>query len=174
LIGMSTLISPIAAMLVNVAAQVILFRLRHGGRFFRSIIEGVLFGGIALVACEAFLVASSNAIADRLFLAVAVNLPIFLCLSYCYYTFVQMGQASIRVRLYTEIALRPGGVVISEIEREYDETALTELRLRRLIESGDVVAKSGCYFIGQGRLLLIANIIFAAKYFLLRKKSEFE
>ena len=172
--NMSSLISPIAAMVVNVAAQIILFRIRRGTRFFRSIIEGVLFGGIALVACEAFLVASNNAMADRLFLAVAVNLPIFLCLSYCYFTFAQMGQASIRIRLYTEIASRTEGVAVSEIEREYDETALTELRLHRLIESGEIVTRSGSYFIGQGRLPLIANIIFAAKYFLLRKKSEFE
>lgn len=171
---MSTLIGPVAAMVVNVAAQIILFRIRHGTRFFRSIVEGALFGGLALVVCEAFLVASSNAIPDRLFLAVAVNLPIFLCLSYCYFNFAQMGQASIRIRLYTEIALRPEGVAISEIEREYDEAALTELRLHRLIESGEIVTKGGCYFIGQGRLPLIANIIFAAKYLLLRKTSEFE
>jgi hypothetical protein len=171
---MSALISPIAAMVVNVVAQIILFRIRRGTRFFRSIIEGVLFGGIALAASEAFLVASSNAVADRFFLAVAVNLPIFLCLSYCYYNFAQMGQASIRIRLYTEIALRPEGVAISEIEREYDETALTEMRLHRLIESGEIVIRSGSYFIGQGRLPLVAKIIFAAKYFLLRKTSEFE
>jgi hypothetical protein len=172
--GMDSLISPIAAMVVNVAAQVILFRIWRGRQYFRSVIGGFLFGAAALIACEAFLIASSDAMGERLFLAVAVNLPIFLCLSYCYYNFIQLGQTSIRIRMYTEIASRPGGVVISEIEREYDEAALTELRLQRLVESGDVIARSERYVIGQGRLLLIANVIWAAKHFLLRKKSEFE
>lgn len=171
---MDTLVSPIAAMLVNVAAQVFFFRSRQGGQYFRSILEGFLFGGVALVAFETFSVVSSSATADRLLMAGTVNLPIFLCLSYCYYNFVQLGQTSIRIRMYTEIASRPEGVAVEEIEHEYDEAALTELRLRRLIESGDVIAKGGCYFVARRRLLLIANIIFAAKHFLLRKTSEFE
>lgn len=171
---MIALLSPIAATLINVAAQVLLFRVRRGTQYFRSIIEAFLLGGLGLLAAEAFFVASSNSLIDRLVLALAVNVPIYVCLSYCYYSFVQLGQTSIRIRMYTEIALRSSGVVIAEIEEEYNESALTEVRLQRLKESGDMLEKDGRYFIGRGRLLLVANIIFTAKHLLLRKRSEFE
>jgi hypothetical protein len=171
---MAALLSPIVATLLNVAAQILLFRIRRGRQYFRSIIEAFLLAGIALLAAEAFLVATDAAIIDRLMLALAVNIPTYVCLSYCYYSFVQLGQTSIRIRMYTEIALRSSGVRIAEIEEEYNESALTEVRLQRLKESGDMLEKGGRYFIGRGRLSLVANIIFAAKHFLLRKKSEFD
>lgn len=172
--SMMDVFSPISAIVINVTAQVILFRVRRGSQYFRSIIEGFLLGAAALVAFEAFLVASSSDVIDRIVLAIGVNTPIYVCLSYCYFNFVQLGQTSIRIRMYTEIALRPAGVMISEIEGEYDETALIEVRLQRLIESGDITVRGSTYLIGRKRLLFVANIIFAAKHFLLRKKSEFE
>jgi hypothetical protein len=171
---MVSLITPIAAILINLATQVILYRVRRGREYFRSIIEGFLAGAIVLTASEAFFILSANRVTDRLILALLVNGPIYICLSYCYYNFVQLGQTSIRIRMYTEIALRPSGVAISEIEREYDERGLTEVRLQRLLESGDIIERDRSYFIGRTRLLHIANLIFAAKQFLLRKKSEFD
>jgi hypothetical protein len=172
--AMSSLIAPIAAILINLATQIVLYRTRRGREYFRSIIEGFFAGAIALAGSEAFFILSEHALTDRLILALAVNGPIYFCLSYCYYSFVQLGQTSIRIRMYTEIALRPSGVMISEIEREYDEKGLTEVRLQRLLESGDVIERDGNYFIGRTRLLHIAHVIFAAKHFLLRKKSEFD
>jgi hypothetical protein len=171
---MSSLISPIVATVINVLTQITLFRLSRGTQYFRSIIQAFLLGAITLVIGEAFLVATSESVFDRLFLALAVNLPIYLGLSYCYYNFVQLGQTSIRLRMYSEIMAHAGGVMISEIEREYDETRLTEVRLQRLLESGDIIERDGNYFLGRIRLLHIANVIFAAKHFLLRKRSEFD
>ena len=171
---MKLLIAPIVAMLVNLLTQVTVYRLRRGRQYFRSIIDGFLVGAIALAASETFLIAAGNPTTDRFLLALLVNAPIYLCLSYCYYSFVQLGQTSIRIRMYGEIASRPSGVMISAIEREYDEKGLTEVRLQRLLESGDLVERDGKYFIGRRRLLHIANVIFAAKHFLLRKKSEFD
>jgi hypothetical protein len=171
---MSNFISPIIAMVANVLAQIILFRLRHGTQYFRSIIQAFLLGAVTLLAGEAFFVSTSESVSERLFLALAVNLPIYLGLSYCYYNFVQLGQTSIRLRMYTEIMAHAAGVMISEIERENDEKGFTEVRLQRLLESRDIIARDGNYFIGRTRLLYIANVIFAAKHFLLGKKSEFD
>jgi hypothetical protein len=171
---MSSFIGPIAAMVVNVLAQIILFRGRRGTQYFGSIIQAFLLGAVTLLIGEAFFISSSAAVSERLFLALAVNLPIYLGLSYCYFNFVQLGQTSIRLRIYSEIMAHAAGVMISEIEREYDEKGLTEVRLQRLRESGDVIERDGNHFIGRTRLLHIANVIFAAKHFLLRKKSEFD
>ena len=171
---MSSFISPIIATFVNVLTQVILYRLRHGTQYFRSIIQAFLLGGLILLIGEIFFVVTSELFSNRLFLALAVNLPIYLGLSYCYYNFVQLGQTSIRLRMYSEIVTHTSGVLVSEIDREYDERTFTELRLRRLLESGDIVERDGRYFVGKKRLVHIANVILAAKHFLLRKKSEFD
>src|SRR5207245_10347242 len=100
---MSSCVRPIVATVVNVLSQIILFRLRRGTQYFRSIIQAFLLGAITLLIGEAFFVATSELISNWLFLALAVNLPIYLGLSYCYYHFVQLGQTSILLLMYSSI-----------------------------------------------------------------------
>jgi hypothetical protein len=171
---MSNFISPIVAMVANVLAQIILYRLRRGTHYFRSIIQAFLLGAMTLLMSETFFVVRSDLFSNRLFLALAVNLPIYFGLSYCYYNFVQLGQTSIRLRMYSEIVIHTSGISVSEIEREYNDRSFTELRLRRLLESGDVIERDGRYFVGKMRLVHVGNVIGTAKHFLLRKKSEFD
>jgi hypothetical protein len=171
---MSDLISPIVAMAVNVVVQIVLFRLRRGTHYFGSIIQAFLCGALTCLVAESFFIVSSGFAGDRVFLALAVNVPIYLGLSYCFYSFVQLGQTSIRLRMYSEIAGQAQGVSLVEMEKEYDEHRLAEMRLQRLIESGDLVGQQEHYVIGKNRLVLIASVIFAAKHFLLRRKSEFD
>jgi hypothetical protein len=106
-------------------------------------------------------------------IAVFVNLPLYAALSYCFFTFANLGQSSIRVRIYDEIAQQGIGVSSAQIAQEYDEAALMENRLQRLVESGDLVLRHGHYFLGRKRLVPIASIIFATKRFILGKTSEF-
>jgi hypothetical protein len=170
---MISLFSPIVALAINMAVQITAFRRRRGSHFFRSVVEGVCFGGLALLVIEALLIIRGQTWGYGVAVILLVSMPTYLALSYCYYSFVQLGQTSIRLRLYSEIASRESGVTIEEMEREYEQSSLTHMRLQRLIESGDIVEKDGRYLIGRRKLLLVANIIFAAKHLLLGKKSEF-
>jgi len=172
--AMSSLFSPIAALAINMVVQIVGFRLRRGSHFFRSVVEGLFVGGLGLLIIEALLIIGDQTQGDSVAMALLVNVPTYLALSYCYYSFVQLGQTSIRLRMYSEIASRATGVTIEEMEREYDESALTDMRLQRLIESGDILEKNGRYFIGRSRLLVVVNIIFVAKHIMLEKKSVFK
>jgi hypothetical protein len=60
------------------------------------------------------------------------------------------------------------------VARQYADDALVQVRLQRLVESGDVVKREGRYFVGRTRLVKISNIIFMAKGLLLGRASEFE
>jgi hypothetical protein len=171
---MNGILCPLAAMAVNVIAQIAAYRLRRGSQFFRSIVEGFLAGAVALAILEFMLAPVSGRLNDNVILGLLVNVPIYLALSYCFYNFVQLGQTSIRIRIYSEIAARPGGINVEQMRREYDDKALTEGRLRRLIESGDIVEREGRYYVGRNRLVGISTVIFGAKRFLLGKGSEFE
>jgi hypothetical protein len=171
---MNTILCPIFAMLVNTIVQIAAFRSRRGVQFFRSIVEGFLAGAGTLAVIEIFFAADSFSFRDYLVLVFLINIPIYLALSYCAYNFVQLGQTSIRIRMYSEIAASPGGINVEEMKREYDDNALIEGRIRRLSESGDAVERNGRYYIGRTRLLLIAELLLAAKRFLLGRESEFD
>ncbi len=170
-----SILLPPASLLVNVGAQVFLFRMRKGTHFLRSVAGGFLTGLAALALFEFWMLAAHDATGGTLAGAILVNTPVYFCLSYCYFIFINLGQASIRIRIYSEIARTAGGIRMESILEEYNEPALARVRLERLFESGDLVRDSaGMCHVGRRRLLAAAIPVFALKKFLLGKRSEFE
>jgi hypothetical protein len=168
------LLTPVAALAVNVVAQVLLVRLQRGRHFLRAQTGGILVGGIALIVFDIFAVTRFDTAGETLALSLLINIPTYLALSYCFFNFVNLGQTSIRIRIYSEIAAYPNGMPTEEIAREYQDDVLMRVRLQRLVESGDVVQKCDRYFVGRTRLVRLGNLIFAAKRFVLGKASEFD
>jgi hypothetical protein len=164
---------PIAAMGANVIIQIILVRVRRGTCFLRSIVEGVLTGLIVMTVLEALLILRLGASRDEIAVFFLVNAPTYLALSYCYFGLANLGQSSIRIRLFAEIGETSAGVSLQQIARKYDETVLMKLRIQRLVESGDIIHKEGRYVIGRTRLVLLAKLMRALKFVVLGKKSQF-
>jgi len=163
------LTGPLIALGLNVAAQIVLLRSTSGTRYMRSMIGGFLAGAAGLAVLELILFTRWACSLEDL----AVQILTYGTLSYCYFHFVNLGQSSIRIRIYAEIAASPGGLSIHDLARDYNEEALMDLRLRRLAESGDIIERNGRYFVGRRRLIHIARAIFAAKLLVLGRKSEF-
>ena len=170
---MPDLLIPILSVLMNLIAQVFSFRYWKGSNYFLTIILGFGFGLAGFVVMETLILWKAFS-TDHLLIALLVNAPIYVCLAYCYYSFVQLGQTSIRIRLYAEIASKPDGLSAEEVATEYSDDSLVAVRIHRLVESGDLIERNGAFFIGRGRLPLIGNILFFAKRFLLGKTSEFD
>jgi hypothetical protein len=166
-------IAPVAALAINVLGQIIVFRLQGGRHFLRSIALGFLLGGAALMIAQCVWPPDPNPI-EAWSKALLVNLPCYAALSYCFFNFANLGQSSIRVRIYAKVAARSDGVSVLEIAREYNEAMLMEMRLQRLVESGDLVLRDGRYFLGRQRFVPIAKVIFLIKRLILGKVSEFE
>jgi hypothetical protein len=171
---MTTLFCPIAAVAVNVITQIIVFRGRRGGGYFRSIVEGFLAGLLLFAVIEPIVAFQQHTWKHTVELALLVDLPIYLALSYCAYSFIQLGQTSIRIRMYSEIASSPAGVSVEELNNQYDDDGLLRVRLQRLTESGDLIARDGRYFVGRTRFLIVSNILFAGKRILLGRESQFQ
>jgi hypothetical protein len=170
---MPDLLIPIIAVLMNLIVQALSFRHWKGANYFLSIILG--FGvGLAGFAIMETLFLWRDFSSDHLITALLVNAPIYICLAYCYYSFVQLGQTSIRIRLYAEIASKPDGLDAEEVAKEYSDDSLVAVRIHRLVESGDIVLTQGFYHVGKTRLVVVASILVAAKKFLLGKTSEFD
>jgi hypothetical protein len=166
------LVSPMIALAVNVLSQIVLLRSTRGSHFMRSMIGGFLAGAAGLLALEFFLLPHPDLFWGTI-AGVTVHAMTYVALSYCYFNFVNLGQSSIRIRIYAEIAASPEGLSVQDLEKDYNEKALMDMRLRRLAESGDIVKKDGRFFVGRQRLVPVARIVFAAKQFLLSRKSEF-
>jgi hypothetical protein len=170
---MTDLLIPLLSVLVNLIVQVFSFRYWKGSNYFLTIMLGFGMGLTAFVVMEILFLWRDYS-ADHLLTALLVNAPIYVCLAYCYYSFVQLGQTSIRIRLYAEIASSPHGLDAEDVAREYSDDSLVAVRIHRLVESGDLIDRNGAFFIGRSRLPLIGYILFAAKRFLLGKTSEFD
>jgi hypothetical protein len=168
-----TILVPIIALAVNAITQVCVFRARRGGQYFRSIVEGFLAGAIVFALLEPIFLRGHLPHINSFILALFVDFPTYLALSYCSYSFVQLGQTSIRIRMYSEIASSPNGVSVAELNAQYDDAGLLRVRIQRLTEGGDIVLRDGRYFIGRRRFLQVSNILFAGKRFLLGRESEF-
>jgi hypothetical protein len=165
--------APIAALAVNVLAQIVIFRIQRGRHFFRAVVLAFVIGGLALLVTQCLYppgLTRSEAWAK----AILVNGPMYAGLSYCFFSFANLGQASIRIRIYARIAAARNGITLEEIAREYNEASLMEVRLQRLVESGDLVLRDGRYFLDRKRFVLIAHTIFWIKRLILGKLSEFD
>ena len=166
------IIAPITALAVNVVAQIVAFRLFRGRRFLQSVVLGFGVGLLALILAQLIFPPGATAL-DAWCTALLVNVPIYGALSYCFFNFANLGQSSIRVRIYARIAHEPRGLSVAELAAEYNEESLLNMRLQRLTESGDIALTNGRYFLGRKRFVPVAHTIFAIKRFVLGKTSEF-
>jgi hypothetical protein len=164
--------APIGALAINVIAQIIAFRRHRGTQFFRSIVVGFAAGFLALVTAQ--LLFPPGATRTQAWCnALLVNVPIYGALSYCFFNFANLGQSSVRIRIYARIAAAANGVSLAELSSEYNEASLMQMRLQRLLESGDLVENDGRYLLGRRRFVPVAHAIFGIKRFVLGTGSEF-
>lgn len=168
------LASPVAALSVMVAAQAALLRLRRGEHFFGSVVGGFLAGGAALLALQAALLLAFPRTSDRWFLALVANPAIYVMLAYCFFNFINLGHASIRIRIYKECVDRGGRITVEELRGVYDEESLKSARLERLLQGGDIALEEGRWKLANPRLVPVAKLVFGLKKFVLRRESEFD
>ena len=168
------LASPIVALAVMVVVQAIVLRLRQGEQFFGSVVVGFLAGLLTVLALQVVLLVVFSRNPDRWVLALAANPAIFVMLSYCFFNFINLGHASIRIRIFKECDERGGFITHDELRAVYDDELIKEARLQRLVEGGDVVRENGRWRLVNPRLVPVAKMVFGLKKFVLRRESEFD
>jgi len=168
------LLSPIVALAVMVLVQAIVLRLRRGEQFFGSVVMGFVVGLLVVLALQAVLLLLFPRNLDRWVLALVANPAIYVMLAYCFYNFINLGHASIRIRIFKECDDRGGFITREELRAVYDDELIKEARLQRLLEGGDIVREDGRWKLVNPRLVPVANIVFGLKRFVLRRESEFD
>jgi hypothetical protein len=165
---------PVAALAANVGTQLIVVRARPAAGIAPSIVVGFL-AGLAVAAAGGALIPAGAAttVLDRpaTFLA---DLIAYLCLSYCYFNFLNLGITARRIRLLIELLETPGGLTWRELLKRYNAQEMVRARLGRLLSGGQVRERGGRYTIGTPLMLLVARVIVLLKVLFLRSGSEFE
>jgi hypothetical protein len=100
--------------------------------------------------------------------------PAYAGLGYGYANFANLGNASIRIRLYEDLQRAEEGLRLEDIHQTYNEKAILRNRLHRLTEGGDLRESGGKWTVARRRFVVVGGIIFAAKQWILGKRSEFE
>ena len=168
------LLSPIAALAVMVVVQAVVLRARGGERFFGSVVAGFLAGLFTVFALQVVLLLVCPRNFDRWVLALVANPAIFVMLSYCFFNFINLGHASIRIRIFKECDDRGGFITREELRSVYDDELIKQARLQRLLEGGDIVRENERWKLINPRLVPVANIVFGLKKFVLQRESEFD
>jgi hypothetical protein len=167
------LLAPLIALGVMAAGHALLCRIRPDAPILNLLVLAGFLGLAGLVGMEVFAVLAGQTWGGALVAMVLVDGPIYACLAYGYANFVNLGHASVRIRIYRELLDSPEGIQISELRAKYDEAGMLSTRLRRMIDAEDLAFDGAAYRIKKTRLLAISNVIFALKKAVLGRHSEF-
>jgi hypothetical protein len=162
---------PLIGILSNISAQIFSYKYLFGKKLLKSEYFGFLCGAVVLSVCEAF--AYQEPVTEWLSL-VCVNLIIYLCLSYCYFNFINMGETARRIRLLRELYDSALGLSKEEILLKYNAEQVVDLRMRRLLNNHQIILRSARYYVASPVMLLISKAIVLMKLIVLGKKSEFD
>jgi hypothetical protein len=167
------LLVPYFALAVNALAFLCHSRIAVNARFLSRISIGFTFGSVVLVGFQVLSLTKPSLFTDRNAWVVAREWITYAPLAFCFYCFAQLGESSVRVRIFSELINNPKGLKKEDITRIYNEKAMIQFRIDRLTHSGDLKCDQGVFTIGRMRLVLVSTIIFGLKRLFLQKDSEF-
>lgn len=167
------LLAPLVALVVMAAGHALLCRVRPHAPILNLLVQAGFFGLAGLMAMQVFAVLAGQTWGDTLVALVLVDGPIYACLAYGYANFVNLGHASVRIRIYRELLDSPEGIQVSELRAKYDEAGMLSTRLKRMLHAEDLELVGSVYRLKKSRLLAISIVIFALKKAVLGRYSEF-
>jgi hypothetical protein len=167
------LFAPVVALAAMAASHALLCRLRPYAAILNLLVLAGFIGLGALVAMEVAAIVFGQSVGSALVAMILVDGPIYACLAYGYANFVNLGHASVRIRIYRELLDSRGGVEVSALRAKYDEAGMLSTRLQRMLEAEDLSFDGSAYRLRKTRLLAISNVIFGLKRAVLGRTSEF-
>jgi len=167
------LLPPVVAFIINIITQVCGVRFIKKLGLFNSLVLGMGFGFISVILFEYLWLASTDGMNLDFALNLTVNILIYLCLSYNYFHFINMGETARRIRIIREIYEAPEGLHEAELLNQYNARQMVELRMGRLLSKGQVIQKDNRYYIANPTMLMISKAIVFLKILFLGKTSEF-
>jgi len=143
-----------------------------GITYYKSLITGLFCGFIFILFFEFyFLIMKYYSLSDSIALSL-VTIVSYLCLSFCYLCFIQLGVSALRIRLLQELYNSPNGLTMDEILGLYNSKHIIDYRVKRLINNGQIIIKRDRYYVKMSITLIMAMILEVCRFIILGKKSR--
>lgn len=168
-------VSPVAGLVVNSLALIMLCRARPLFGLLRAEYIGFAFGGMIVLFMNIFalLINPDKALSEVIGHGILTSMT-YAALGYCHFHFVNLGETARRVRLLRELLDAGGTLSHHDLLERYNAREIVERRITRLINAGQIVYSEGRYYTGNPTVVLIARIMVGLKVLLLGKKSEYD
>ena len=167
------LLAPLVALAAMAASHAVLCRLRPDAAILNLLVVAGFAGLGGLFATQLLARFAGQPLGGAFVTMMLVDGPIYACLAYGYANFVNLGHASVRIRIYRELLDSPDGIPISELQGRYDEAGMLSARLRRMLDAEDLAFDGVAYRLKKTRLLAISKVVFGLKKAVLGRQSEF-
>lgn len=164
-------LSPVAGLAANLAAHVLLSRLWRGRGQMVCLFGGIIGGLVCTTVVNLLGLLKAESAWDA-FGYLSLNLVTYLGLAWCYFHFVNLSLASLRIRLMNEMAQSSGGLSEDEILRRYNAGQIIETRLARLTGGGHLVVRDGRFFPGNSAFVILFDVFEILKYAILGKRNR--
>lgn len=164
-------LSPVFGLTAYVAFHLALCRFGLGGRQMTLLIAGG-FTGLMTTTGVAVLALAARPDLPGPVVLVLFNDVIYLSLAWCYFHFVNLNIASLRIRLLEEFHKTPGGIAETEILARYGAAHVLDNRLLRLTAGGHLVERGGRYYSGTPFFLALFEMFEALKLLVIGKGNR--
>ncbi|MHB8834640.1 MAG: GtrA family protein [Candidatus Methylomirabilia bacterium] len=168
--GLLTL-SPLCGLVTYVGFHLSLCRFGLGGRQMTLLIVGG-FAGLATTTVAVLLALAALPTVRNPNVLLLFNDAIFLALAWCYFHFVNLNIASLRIRLLQEFHKSPEGMAEAEVLARYGAAHVLDNRLLRLTSGGHLVEREGRYYSGTPFFLILFELFEVLKRIVMGKGNS--
>lgn len=164
--------APIGGLVMYCVVHLILARARWGRPPYGPLIAG-FFAGFAVTLVLTLLAAlrGGSRGADLVALT-ALEVLTYSALGWCYFHFVNLGVASLRIRVLEEIAEAGGSLSASDLGLLYDDVVMAENRIRRLHAGGHIVLRDDRFHNGRAFFRAIARTFVVLRWLIIGRSSS--
>jgi hypothetical protein len=101
-----------------------------------------------------------------------VNFILYSAMAFSFFSFVNIGESSVRIRVLRELAAAPEGLDKETLLARYNVDHIIQIRVDRLLTSGEMICcENRYYYTGRPKMLLVAKGSQALQRLLLGKQS---
>jgi hypothetical protein len=163
--------SPVFGLGVYCFAHVLLSRLRIGKTPYVSLIAGFFIGSaadlsVSILAAMNLRVPSMDAFGWCLLSSLT-----YVALGWCYFHFVNLGIASLRIRVLEEIVEAGGTLQAVSLQDRYNDARMADARIQRLIAGGHLVARGERFHRGSARFLFTARLFAVLRHLIIGNRT---
>lgn len=165
-------LAPVLALATNCSAHVAVARISGNSGPYRAIVRAAIVGlfvvvTLTLVGCSRLTLPSRDVVAY-----LVLNIVAYLALSFDYFSFVNLGLTSLRIRMLREIQAAGGSLAGERLGRLYDDRGLTNLRIDRLVSGRHLVLQDGRLYSQKGVFLAIAMLFDWLRWFVVGPRDH--